>query len=288
MTAHRYWRINVTAAQSGTQVSILRLELHSVAGGPNVASISGNWSASSQFTNGGGYTYNAHNVIDGATDNDMWAPVNGVPAWIRYDAGAGSALVVSEIKMTARNDGGFWTQSPHTFGVQFSDDNSNWTSWLANTSNTAATWTQRSVQTFADQSQEWSETAMSGKSGLPFWPGNNLKTPPTRYTTDTAFSSTPARVNQVVREVLRDAQAPVRVAQVVREVLRDAQAPLRVAQVVREVLVSPAQQPIEYHVKPMGPPFQPGFRPGGRRRTDLASASSVRSGDTELMMFVIM
>jgi hypothetical protein len=41
-------------------------------------------------------------------------------------------------------------------------------------------------------------------------------------------------------------------------------------------------------MKAIGPSFQSGFRPGGRRRTDLASASSVKSGGFELMMFVIM
>jgi hypothetical protein len=99
---HRYWRVLINACQSGIQASIKRLQLRGVAGGANVATTSGNWSASSQTANGGGFTYNAHNVLDGATDSDIWMPTAEVPAWIKYDLGLGVAAAVAEVVLQAR------------------------------------------------------------------------------------------------------------------------------------------------------------------------------------------
>ena len=115
--SHRYWRINIYGLTSGTVTSIAEVELRSSEGG---ADITGSGTASANNETWG--------AASNAFDNDsgtFWAP-NDVSGWLSYDFGVGNAYDIIELAITARNDS-FYGQTPRHFDLQYSDDNTNWT-----------------------------------------------------------------------------------------------------------------------------------------------------------------
>jgi len=138
--AHRYWRVNVTQTYtSGNQVSCAELELHSVIGGPNVAT-GGTPIASSNDGD------TPDRCFDGNPSTYWASATSTLPQWIGYDWGSGNtAGPIVEIKWTARNC--CQAQEPIAFDVDYSDNGSIWTAtWYYN--NPALTWTASQSITF--------------------------------------------------------------------------------------------------------------------------------------------
>jgi hypothetical protein len=138
MTAHRYWRVYVTAQAGGAggNISISELSMAASTGGANLCTGSG---VSVDSTVVGPAT----NLFDG-NSNTFWANNAELPGWVAYDFGAGNAYAIVEVKITPRNDG-YYAQAPQTWQLQWSDDGSTWTSAALFT---AGAWTAGSPQTF--------------------------------------------------------------------------------------------------------------------------------------------
>jgi hypothetical protein len=145
--SHRYWRLNITSAGSGAYAFgevIFATELC----GPTVC-YGGAAIESSNFSGHG-----AANAFDG-DPSTFWNSANAtLPQWIGYDLGAGNAAAIVEVRVSAREDDA--GQTPTTFDVQYSDDESTWTTlWSV----TTGTWdaTPASYQSFT--------LASAGQSG---------------------------------------------------------------------------------------------------------------------------
>ena len=124
MAAHIYWRVLITRAFGGTafHVAIEELEFFDAAGA--LLSTGGTPTASSFFQSNPTY------AADKAFDNNyatFWhsanMPSSGAPEWIRYQFAG--PVDVAVIRMTWRED--TLNQAPGTFTIQYSDDNSAWT-----------------------------------------------------------------------------------------------------------------------------------------------------------------
>lgn len=123
--AHRYWRLQFSRDNNGAEgaISCAEVEMRATTGGADQCA---------------GGTASAHSVFSGspasnAFDNNaatIWS-ANGSSnnAWLKYDFGVGNAVSVAQIMLQARNDS-FFTQTGRWGCVQFSDDNSEWsTAW---------------------------------------------------------------------------------------------------------------------------------------------------------------
>lgn len=123
MAAHRYWRIYITASAASGYVSIMELQLRTSIGGSNVAT-GGTASASST-----GFGWSASNAFNGSTASPGWHSgtnaLPGTPEWLKYDLGSGNDKDVIEFAISAR--GSNPEQNPRDFQLQYSDDNSAWT-----------------------------------------------------------------------------------------------------------------------------------------------------------------
>jgi hypothetical protein len=121
MSAHRYWRVRVTATM-GTYVSILELQMRTSIGGSNVAT-GGTASASST-----GFGWVAANAFDGSTSEPGWHSNGGLPGtaeWLKYDFGSGNDKDIVEFAMAARTAPN--NQNPVDFAFEYSDNDSTWT-----------------------------------------------------------------------------------------------------------------------------------------------------------------
>jgi len=112
--------------------------MSAAAGGTNLIG-GGTASASSYYDS----RYLPSCACDG-NPSTMWSANSAVPAWWGYDFGAGSAVNVGYVTLTTRNDGDS-ACNPNAFDVQYSDDNSTWTTAE---SFTAPTWTNGQTQSF--------------------------------------------------------------------------------------------------------------------------------------------
>lgn len=118
MAAHRYWRLYITAP--GTWNSIGELELRDSIGGPDRTG-SGTATAS--------HYYDASYLPSNACDNNAataWANSGGAPPeWWKYDFGVGNAYDIVEISLKTR--AGKPLECPRAFQIQYSDNDSDWT-----------------------------------------------------------------------------------------------------------------------------------------------------------------
>src|SRR5574340_73972 len=124
MAAHRYWRLLVTAAQSGAYCALCELELCDAYGSDYTTPGGGSPTAQSSYP---GLT--PANAFDNSNSTN-WAnngTLPGTAAWLEYDFGAGNEKDVGLISITARADNSWTTQSPKDFKLQYSDDNASWT-----------------------------------------------------------------------------------------------------------------------------------------------------------------
>lgn len=126
-TPHRYWRINITANGGDASTSaIVELEMYESRFGPNVctgvtAASSGNFD--SQYLPGEAFDQSL--VDNGGGTSDLWASSAPV-SWISANFGSGNNKAVVGIGMHGRRSTNT-NQMPTAFDVQWSDDNSSWT-----------------------------------------------------------------------------------------------------------------------------------------------------------------
>ena len=147
MAAHRYWRTLITSCVYGAYPSVAGLEMATTPGGPNVLT-GGTPIESGEYDT----PYTAAMAFDG-NPSTYWMQ-NAFPVWVGYDLGAGHALDITEVRITARNDGAP-TTAPGGWSLDHSDDAVSWTS---QTGFTSAAWTAGETQTFtvtAEQPGRW-------------------------------------------------------------------------------------------------------------------------------------
>ena len=142
VTAHRYWRLNITAVQTTGYAALAEVQFRTSAGVPLLFS-GGTASASSIDTPG------FDDPPDAADNNPatFWASFGQVPQWWGYDYGAGNAKAVVEITILPRAD--LASQGPTIFTPQWSDDGTSWTPMATITG--VAPWTAGVIQTFPVQ-----------------------------------------------------------------------------------------------------------------------------------------
>jgi hypothetical protein len=126
--AYRYWRVNVTQNNGGTNyVAIAELEFRAVVGGPDLTTPAGanGSAASSGDANSGNAYYMAFddNLTNEWTSNALATP----QGWIRYDFG--SPVYISEISMCCNHATGevHPQYAPMNFTVEGSNDLATWT-----------------------------------------------------------------------------------------------------------------------------------------------------------------
>lgn len=127
LESHRYWRIYISANNGGTNTSLNEIEFYDAILGKNIAT-GGTPSASSSVF---GYAPDA--AFDGITYNG-WS-TTAMPVWIKYDFG--SAKTIGGFGFHIGGSGG--TEAPKDFELQWSDDNSTWTTYISKTNETGYT-----------------------------------------------------------------------------------------------------------------------------------------------------
>jgi hypothetical protein len=136
MAAHRYWRLYITAVQSGGYTSLLELEMYEGAETNNVCS---GGTASASSTGFGWAASNAFNGLYAFGSGDGWhSGTNNLPTtpeWIAYDFGSGVTKDITQIKFVTRQGTG---QHPKDFALQYSDNGSSWTTLWSQTGITLA------------------------------------------------------------------------------------------------------------------------------------------------------
>lgn len=139
MSAHRYWRIYIT--QKGTDptfCNVSEIELRSSIGG---ADQTGSGTASASSFQGGGFE--ASKAVDNNTST-LWAFTAAINQWFKYDFGSGNDTDVVEVSLRA---GGTGTQMWRGWELQYSDDDSSWTSLF--TIEIDAVWSNNETRTFS-------------------------------------------------------------------------------------------------------------------------------------------
>ena len=128
MAAHRYWRLYVTSSNGGASVRVGEMELRVAAdgSGTNVALLSNGGTATTNSDFGGAEVANA---FDGNITTNWGNGGAGMPSWATRDFGSGNAYDINHltIKMPANADS---LSSPLGGVLQWSDDNSTWTSHI--------------------------------------------------------------------------------------------------------------------------------------------------------------
>lgn len=122
-SGHRYWRAYITAGNGATATSAAEFGLRDTVGGSSIAT-GGTPSASTEFNS----SFDAAKAFDG-NPSTLWSAASnsGFPAWLAYDFG--TAVDIVEVSYTCRNDA-VANQAWRNFSIQYSDDNSTWTtSW---------------------------------------------------------------------------------------------------------------------------------------------------------------
>jgi hypothetical protein len=153
MTAHRYWRLEMTQCAYGPNeyLSLAEVQLQDSTGtnkiGSGTASSTTSYSGSSPSL-----------ACDGNASTYWQGQINGEWFW-EYDFGSGNAFDIRTVEITSRATYG--TQAPSAFSVEFSDDGTNW----AVAGIFTATW--GSTQT----TQSFSITPTSGTNSNPhkYW-----------------------------------------------------------------------------------------------------------------------
>lgn len=117
--AHEYWRVRVTAVDSGSTVSIGEIQMRELPGEVDLCT-GGTASADSVF---GGYV--AANAFDN-NGNTRWSNGGSLPAWVAYQFA--SPVEIGEVRITAPDAGNYSSgQMPKDFVLEYSDDGSSWT-----------------------------------------------------------------------------------------------------------------------------------------------------------------
>lgn len=138
MTAHRYWRINITSNAAGSYASMAECVLAGTIGG---ATLCGTGTATADSYYPGQPPASA---CDGSTTTSWCSNGNSI-SWWQYDFGVGVTQDIQEVRITPPGNG-FQNRAPRTFDLQYSD---NGTTWVTLTSYTAARWVGSTAQAFS-------------------------------------------------------------------------------------------------------------------------------------------
>lgn len=140
-SGHRYWRIWITAVDGNTQYSgFTEIEMRGSIGGANLLTVQTTGGAASSSSN-----INSSNAYWRATDlsnTSGWLAADDPipnPEWWKYDFGnAGhTGSPTADVKqILIRGSYNVPTASPKDFQLQWSDDNSTWTTVLTVTGQT--------------------------------------------------------------------------------------------------------------------------------------------------------
>jgi len=129
MTAHRYWRLNITANGGGAYTGLTELELRvAVDGsGTNLATTgNGTASASSEYS----VSYVAAYGFDGnLTNRWLSASGGGFPQWLKWDFGAGLEKDIHHLGIKNESNEPSNVKLTTAF-LQWSDDNAAWTDFI--------------------------------------------------------------------------------------------------------------------------------------------------------------
>ena len=117
MTAHRYWRIKIDSTTNGSYIGAAEIQFRGSVGG---ASLFGGGTPSASDASIGA----AALAVDGNTSTYWMGSYTGY-GWFKYDFGAGNDVDVAEVYILPRQDAA--TISPNIFHLQYSDDDSSWT-----------------------------------------------------------------------------------------------------------------------------------------------------------------
>lgn len=118
--AHRYWRVYVTANTGSTaHLSINEIQLRESLGGAD-ATGSGTASQSAFWFTG----YEGSKAFDNNNSTHWYNSPPGMPQWVSYDFGAGNDKDIVELAIFPNANR---PQNPSSFALQYSDDNSSWT-----------------------------------------------------------------------------------------------------------------------------------------------------------------
>ena len=146
---HRYWRLYITAWANGTYHIISEAEFR-VAGVDQVPTLTSDTGGTVKATANQEYTgsrdaYRAFNGIFG--DDGWWCyPATGTNDWLMVDFGAsGPWPMLDAVGIAPREDAGAYICT--AFSVQWSDDNTNWTTVNTFSPGTSG-WTANTLRTF--------------------------------------------------------------------------------------------------------------------------------------------
>jgi hypothetical protein len=133
MAGHRYWRVFVTANNGGSLVGLSELEMYENYFGPNVCT-GGSAISSSSFN----ANYAASYAFDGVPWNQteggdanagIWTSSGSSNEYVGYDFGIGVTKSITSVGIWGVGTSVF-NRSPKNFHIDWSDDNSSWTtSW---------------------------------------------------------------------------------------------------------------------------------------------------------------
>lgn len=124
-SAHRYWRLLVSTNEvnsfevTSSTLAIAEIELRETISGSDVT---GSGTASADSTSGG---TTAADAFDNNTATKWSSGTAGYPHWIKYDFGSGNDKSIVEVALTSPSSTP--TQCARDFDVQWSDDDSAWT-----------------------------------------------------------------------------------------------------------------------------------------------------------------
>lgn len=146
--SHRYWRVNITSNNGAADTGFLELELYDALLGKNITS--GGTASALQSTFG----YGPEQLFDGSFQSNSGWRSTSMPTWAQYDFGTAKSIYGFGIHGT--NTAG---QGPKDFELQWSDNNSTWTTYITVTNQTG--WATGEIRRF------WS-SSLPSYSGSPW------------------------------------------------------------------------------------------------------------------------
>ncbi len=166
--AHKFWRLDSMNSTEGSYASIGELVFAATTGGASLCN--GGTPIGSASTAG---SDTASEAFDGNSAT-LWAATLPTP-YLAYEFA--SSVVVGEVRLTPRTDGGPVSQTPSAFTLSYSDDGSTWTAVQSFT----ASWTTTTAQSF----EQTALTAPSYVSGDMYF--DTSATPYVEYTYNGAW-----------------------------------------------------------------------------------------------------
>lgn len=123
----RYWRINYLSAQNSTEfLHACDVEMRTAPGGANVAYPGRTYSMHATAWAG-----SADEPWDGNTNSNLMSVFGTTAGWIGVDFGLDGGLEIVQLHLTpSSTESNVWQYNPKALDVQYSHDNSTWTtSW---------------------------------------------------------------------------------------------------------------------------------------------------------------